>query len=105
MRLRKQNENMAETEIELMAQVSDALAHPARIRIFRFIMKCNKDRILVCNKDVVQEFDYAQATISQHLKTLVNSGLVEAQKKEKYTYYFVNIGVLMNYLDITKKFE
>jgi DNA-binding transcriptional ArsR family regulator len=103
MRLRKQTENLADTEIELMAQISDALAHPARIKIFRFIMKCNKDRVLVCNKDVVSEFDYAQATISQHMKTLVNSRLVEAQKKEKYTYYFVNIGVLMNYLDITKK--
>ena len=104
MRLRKQTEALAETEIELMAKVSDALAHPARIKIFRFIMKCNKERILVCNKDVVREFDYAQATISQHLKTLVGSGLVDSQKKEKYTYYFVNIGVLMNYLDITKKF-
>lgn len=105
MRLRKQSDALAETEIELMAKVSDALAHPARIKIFRFIMRCNKERMLVCNKDVVQEFDYAQATISQHLKTLVHSGLVDAQKKEKYTYYFVNIGVLMNYLDITKKFE
>ena len=53
----------------------------------------------------MQAFDYAQATISQHLKTLVGSGLVDTQKKEKYTYYFVNIGVLMKYLDITKKFE
>jgi len=105
MRLRKQNDALAEAEIELMAKVSDALAHPARIKIFRFIMKCNKERVLVCNKDIVSAFDYAQATISQHLKTLVSSGLVDVQKKEKFTYYFVNIGVLMNYLDITKKFE
>ena len=105
MRLRKPTDGLEEMEIQLMAKVSDALAHPARIKIFRYIMKCNKDRILVCNKDIVANFDYAQATISQHLKTLVNSGLVDVQKKEKYTYYFVNIGILMNYLDITKKFE
>jgi ArsR family transcriptional regulator, arsenate/arsenite/antimonite-responsive transcriptional repressor len=105
MRLRKQTDGLEEMEIQLMAKVSDALAHPARIKIFRYIMKCNKERILVCNKDIVANFDYAQATISQHLKTLVNSGLVDIQKKEKYTYYFVNIGILMNYLDITKKFE
>lgn len=105
MRIRKQGGELEENEIQLMAKVSDALAHPARIKIFRFIMKCNKERKLVCNKDVVAAFDYAQATISQHLKTLVQSGLVDTQKKEKYTYYFINIGILMNYLDIAKKFE
>lgn len=105
MRIRKQGETLADADIELMARVSDALAHPARIRIFRFIMKCNKERTLVCNKDVVETFDYAQATVSQHLKTLIRSGLVDTQKKEKYTYYFVNIGVLMQYLDIAKRFE
>lgn len=105
MRIRKQGDTLADADIELMAQVSDALAHPARIRIFRFIMKSNKERTLVCNKDVVEAFDYAQATVSQHLRTLIRSGLVDAQKKDKYTYYFVNIGVLMKYLDITKKFD
>jgi len=105
MRIRKQGDELEEKEIQLMAKVSDALAHPVRIKIFRFIMKCNKERTLVCNKDVVAAFDYAQATISQHLKTLVQSGLIDTQKKEKYTYYFVNIGILMNYLDIAKKFE
>jgi len=105
MRLRKQTDELPEEEIMLMAQVSDALAHPARIRLFRHIMKCNKNRQLVCNKDLVAEFDYAQATISQHLKTLIKSGLVEVQKKDKFSYYFVNIGLLMQYLDITRKFE
>ena len=49
MRLRKENDLMQEDEILLVAQVSDALAHPARIKIYQYIMQCNKDRINVCN--------------------------------------------------------
>ena len=105
MRLRKTPNELQEDEILLIAQVSDALAHPARIKIFRFIMKCNTERITVCNKDVVSEFDYSQATISQHIKKLIDTGLVDVQKNDKFSMYYANLGVLMQYLDATKKFE
>ena len=39
MRIRKQGDELEEKEIQLMAKVSDALAHPVRIKIFRFIME------------------------------------------------------------------
>ena len=105
MRLRKETNELHEEEILLISQVSDALAHPARIRIYRFIMKCNKERIPVCNRDVVAEFDYAQATISQHLKKLADSELIKVQKNDRYSMYYANFGVLMKYLDATRKFE
>ncbi|QIB67897.1 winged helix-turn-helix transcriptional regulator [Aminipila butyrica] len=105
MRLRKDADYMQEEEIVLVAQVSDALAHPARIKIYQFIMQCNKERLPVCNKDVVAAFDYSQATISQHIKKLVQAELVQTQSKDKYSYYYANIGVLMKYLSATKKFS
>ena len=105
MRLRKEADELQEEEILLIAQVSDALAHPARIKIYRFIMKCNKERAPVCNKDVVAAFDYSQATISQHLKKLIDAELVQMQKNEKFSMYYANFGILMKYLDATKKFE
>ena len=105
MRLRKEFDTMEEEEILIIAKVSDALAHPARIKIFRYIMKCNKERKALCNKDIVANFDYSQATISQHLKKLVLSDLVQTEKKDRFTYYYANIGVLIKYLDATKKFE
>ena len=104
MRIRKDNDDLLEDEIMLVSQVSDALAHPARIRIYQYIMKCNKERTPVCNKDVVAEFDYSQATISQHIKKLVQSGLVQTRKDDKCSMYFANIGVLGKYLDATRKF-
>jgi ArsR family transcriptional regulator len=105
MRLRKEANELQEEEILLIAQVSDALAHPARIKIYRFIMKCNRERVPVCNKDVVAAFDYSQATISQHLKKLIDAELVQMQKSDKFSMYFANFGILMKYLDATKKFE
>lgn len=109
MRLRKETEiateNMPEEEILLIANVSDALAHPARVKIFRYIMQANKAMVTVCNKDLVEHFDYAQATISQHVKKLVTSGLVEVKKKDKFSYYYANLGMLSRYLNATRKFS
>ena len=105
MRLRKDPDKMLEEEILLIARVSDALAHPARIRIFKYIMQSNRAMVLVCNKDLVEHFDYAQATISQHTKKLADSGLIEVKKKDKYSYYYANLGLLMQYLNATKKFS
>ena len=91
-------------DLDLITMVSDALAHPVRLELFRFIMQKNKAMELVCTGDLVENFDYAQATISQHMNKLTVSGLVDTAKKDKYTYYFANIGILTKYLDVTKKF-
>ena len=105
MRLRKELDEMQEKDILLIAKISDALAHPARIKIFRFIMEQNKARRQVCNKNIVEAFDYSQATISQHVKKLADAGLVQVLKKDRYSYYYVHLGVLNDYLTATKKFE
>ena len=105
MRLRKELDELQEKDVLLIAQISDALAHPARIKIFRFIMAQNKKRTPVCNKDLVAEFGYAQATISQHMKVLVRSGLVDVKNEERFAYYYANLGVLMKYTDAVKKYS
>ena len=105
MRLRKEADELHEEEILLIAKVSDALAHPARIKIYRYIMQSNRNRTSVCNKDVVAAFDYSQATISQHIKKLVEADLVQVKKDDKFSMYFANIGILGKYLNATKKFE
>lgn len=103
MRIRK--ELISDDEILLISKVSDAFAHPARIRIFRYIMDQNKKRIPVYNKTIVSEFEYSQATISQHINTLVIADLVKVNKDKGRSAYFVNIGVLSKYLNAVKNFE
>ena len=105
MRLRKEIDEMKERDILLIARISDALAHPARIKIFRYIMAANKKRERVCNKDLVNHFDYSRATISQHVKKLKDAELLQVQKEDRYSYYYVHLGTLNDYLVATKKFE
>ncbi len=105
MRIRKTTDNFEEKDIEMIANISDALAHPVRLRLFRHIMQCNKAMETVCNKDLVASFDYAQATISQHMKKLVQSGLIEVKKQDKFSYYYANLGILMQYINMTKKYS
>ncbi|MDD2215709.1 MAG: metalloregulator ArsR/SmtB family transcription factor [Eubacteriales bacterium] len=104
MRLRKELDDFLEEDVLLTARVSDALAHPARVRIFRYIFIKNRNRTPVCNKDVVAAFDYSQATISQHIKKLVGAELVQVKRENKFSFYYVNIGNLGKYLDAVKKF-
>ncbi len=104
MRIRKYKDTMDEQELELIASVSDALAHPVRLQLFRHIMHCNQNRETVCTGDLVETFDYAQATISQHMKKLTASDLIQVQKKDRFSYYYANLGILMKYIDATKKF-
>ena len=89
----------------MIARVSDALAHPVRLKLFRYMMQCNKSMQTVCNKDLVANFDYAQATISQHMKKLAESGLIQVNKKEKFSYYYANLGILMQSINPTKKYS
>lgn len=105
MRIRKEIDQLPEDDVLLIATASDALAHPARVRIFRYIYAANMNRELICNKDVVAAFEYSQATISQHIKKLVQSELVHVEKKNNFSYYYVNIGMLGKYLNAVKTLQ
>src|SRR5687768_2968586 len=60
-----------------------ALAHPARIAILRHL----SGQDACCCKDVVAHLDLAQSTVSQHLKVLVEAGLVRfAPEKQRSRY-------------------
>ena len=56
-----------------MAVMLKALAHPARIAI---IEQLCSSQSCICG-DLVEELGLAQATISQHLKELKNTGLIK----------------------------
>ena len=49
-----------------------ALAHPVRLALVRHLA----ERDACCNKDLVGRVGLAQSTVSQHLKILVDAGLV-----------------------------
>lgn len=64
------DENAAE-----LAQLAWAVAHPARVRIVRLLIS---RKACVCG-EIVDQLPLAQSTVSQHLKILKQSGLVEGE--------------------------
>ena len=108
MRIRKLgpvDETLNEDDIMLAAKIADALAHPARIRMLRYILTENLARRPVTNKDLVLAFDYAQATVSQHISKLILGGLLDVRKKGTSSCYFARIGRLSIFADTLKKIE
>ena len=48
MRIRKDNKELLENEIMLISDVSDALAHPLRVKMLKYIMTQNRSMKPVC---------------------------------------------------------
>lgn len=61
------------TETVRLAELAKALAHPARIAILQYLAAKNA---CVCG-DIVDALPLSQATVSQHLKVLKESGLIQ----------------------------
>ncbi len=68
------------------ARVLAALAHPARLRIVRQLACLDAS----CCKDIVAQLDLAQSTVSQHLKILVDAGLVHYRPAGQSSQYSIN---------------
>lgn len=60
-------------EAEQIASVAKALAHPARVRIIAFLLS----RPGCIGGDIVDQVGLAQSTVSEHLRILKDSGLVQ----------------------------
>ena len=71
---------------EAISQLAWALAHPVRIRILRFLLGRKN---CVCG-EIVDQFSLAQSTISQHLKILKQSGLIQGEVDGPKVCYGVN---------------
>ncbi|MBZ9997091.1 MULTISPECIES: metalloregulator ArsR/SmtB family transcription factor [unclassified Mesorhizobium] len=67
-----------------------ALSHPARIEILRHLSASSS----CCCREVVDHFDLAQSTVSQHLKILVEVGLVRFEPDRQRSRYAVDRAAL-----------
>ncbi len=73
-----------------LAKLAKSIGHPARVRIVRMLL-CQQP--LTCG-DIVDQFKYAQSTVSQHLKILCSAGLVVGEANGPCTSYRINIAGL-----------
>lgn len=71
---------------ENLAGLAWALAHPARVRIVRLLLERSA---CVCG-EIVAELPLAQSTVSQHLKILKESGLIQGEIDGPSVCYCIN---------------
>jgi ArsR family transcriptional regulator, arsenate/arsenite/antimonite-responsive transcriptional repressor len=82
-------ENFSESQNRI-AELAKAMSHPARIAILEIIAI---RKSCICN-DIVEELPLSQATISQHLKEMKNTGIIIGEIKPPKVCYCVNEKVL-----------
>jgi ArsR family transcriptional regulator, arsenate/arsenite/antimonite-responsive transcriptional repressor len=74
------------TWAEDLAKLTWALAHPARVRIVRLLLNRTS---CICG-EIVEAMPLAQSTVSQHLKILKETGLVQGEIDGPRVCYCIN---------------
>jgi ArsR family transcriptional regulator len=76
--------NLDEGEAAATAALFAALGNPARVKLVNALAAGDGP---VCLCDLTEPVGLAQATVSQHLKRLVEAGLVHREERGKWSYF------------------
>lgn len=72
-------------EIEVLADIFKALSDPTRLQILRILE--SQERSVT---EIVDFFSLSQPTISRHLASLANAGLIKSRRREQQRIYSLN---------------
>ena len=75
---------LSDDEVEATARLFRAIGDPARIRILN-VLTTNADPVCVCN--LLEPLGLSQPTVSHHLKTLTEAGLLDREQRGKWAYF------------------
>ena len=73
-------------EAERMAEIAKALGDPIRLQVVD-VLRRHAGQVCVC--ELVPLFDVGQSTLSHHLKKLRDAGIVDAERRGLWAYYYV----------------
>ncbi|MGE5389986.1 MAG: ArsR/SmtB family transcription factor [Deltaproteobacteria bacterium] len=87
-------------------KISKVLADPIRHKILLMLVNHSEQPDLccsvpgegICNCEIMAAFGMIQSRVSYHMKELVDAGLVREVPDGKWKYYFLNQGVLKDYV-------
>src|SRR3954451_9397464 len=71
-----------------LATVVKALADPTRLRIVDAVRKASPEA--VCQCELVPLFEMSQPALSKHLKVLTGAGVLGAERRGLWTYYYLH---------------
>ena len=77
---------------DVLAPAFKALGDPVRLQLLSMIASAAGGEICVC--DLTPAFDLSGPTISHHLKTLRQAGLVDAERRASWVYYRARPGLM-----------
>jgi ArsR family transcriptional regulator len=80
-----------------LAPMFKALGDPVRLRLLSLIAASAPE---ACVCDLTDAFDLSGPTISYHLKTLREAGLVDCERRGTWVYYWVRPEVLRGLADL-----
>ncbi|MEK7723769.1 MAG: ArsR family transcriptional regulator [Acidobacteriota bacterium] len=98
MRLRTE-QNLENAKRIFNAKIADALGHPLRIEIIEYVAEKNSVRNDICNGELVSKLPVSQATVSQHIKRLVEAEILIVRRENGFSFYTVNQVVLHKFLE------
>jgi ArsR family transcriptional regulator len=75
---------MSVAEAEATAAVFKALSDPARLRVVNLLAN-TRDPVCVCH--LTQPLGLSQATVSFHMKKLMDAGLLDREQRGVWAYY------------------
>ena len=78
---------LSDEEAAATARLFGALGEPARVRILNLLARAS-DPVSVC--ELIEPLGLAQATVSHHLKRLMDAGLLDREERGKWAYYSIN---------------
>src|SRR5688500_16517479 len=89
-------------DMKSVEKISKALGDPHRLNILQHITR--KGGCAQC-AEIHDIIDLAQPSISHHMKILIESGLIEAEKEGRHFKYTLNVSVLDHYLKFLQKLK
>ena len=72
-------------ELNQVSLICKALSDPNRLRIVQLLTYGEQ-----CACELLEQMQITQSTLSHHMKTLENSGLVSSVRKGKWSHYSLN---------------
>ena len=74
-----------ETQAVVLAGSFAALSDPIRLRLLSYIASAEADEVCAC--ELTAPSGRSQPTVSHHMKILVDTGLVEREKRGLWVWY------------------
>lgn len=86
------NAELAAEEVETLARVFKALGDPTRLKLLSLIASAEGGEACIC--DLIDPVGLSQGTVSHHMRTLAEAGLVTREQRGRWAYFAIADGAL-----------